>query len=229
MIAFGLIAFFYILHKNLKKDYIEESFIIPKVVCSMMVAYIGAGVVDSLFKMGVNGSFIISGITFYGGLIFGVASMWLQLLFYTNKTKYSKKEWFDILTVPFVTFHMCGRIGCFFAGCCYGKVTTSLCGIKFPDNIEAGIYHYGEKCYPTQLFEAFFLLIILIVVLQAKKKFFTYITLYAVIRFFIEFFRGDERGGIFPFLSPAQTISAAILLIVMICKLMIICQINENE
>ena len=87
MIAFGLIAFFYILHKNLKKDYIEESFIIPKVVCSMMVAYIGAGVVDSLFKMGVNGSFIISGITFYGGLIFGVASMWLQLLFYTNKTK----------------------------------------------------------------------------------------------------------------------------------------------
>ncbi len=114
------------------------------------------------------------------------------------------------LTPPFILFHFCGRIGCFFGGCCYGKATDSCLGIVFPDNPAAGIYHNGIKCYPTQLFEAFALLIILIAVCAIKNKIFCYLLFYSVCRFVIEFFRGDERGYISQFISPAQTISIVV-------------------
>ena len=93
----------------------------------------------------------------------------------------------------------------------------------FPDNPASGIYHHGHKVYPTQLFEAAGLLAIAITLILVKKhKFGIYCLSYPVLRFLIEFLRGDNRGSYFGFLSPAQLISVLILtatLIVLIIKL----------
>ncbi len=137
--------------------------------------------------------------------------MYLLLKIFPKNTEYSVATWFDKLSLPMVVFHFFGRIGCFFGGCCYGRETDSVLGVIFPDNIENGIVHAGEKCYPTQLFEAFLLLLIFIVLLYAKHRFKLYLFLYAVGRFFLEFLRGDERGSSIFGLSPSQTISIAIL------------------
>lgn len=188
----------------------EENYIFPKIVCSGMVGLLFAALFDAGFKIARNHAFIIKGISFYGGLIGASVCLLVLLKLFRNNTQYSAKEWFDILTRPMLLFHFFGRLGCFFAGCCYGKTTSSCLGVAFPDNAAAGIFHHGQTCYPTQLFEAFALLVIFAVVCFVSEKFYVYILLYASARFVIEFFRGDDRGCFIGIFSPAQVISVCL-------------------
>ena len=149
----------------------------------------------------------IYGITFYGGMIGAAVMLYFLLLLTKKNTHYSKREWFDILTVPFIFFHAFGRLGCFFGGCCYGKYSDSIFAINFPDNEKMGIVHNGLKCYPTQLFEVIGLLLILLLIIHSKNKFRTYLFSYSTIRFLLEFLRGDDRGAVSGYLSPSQLIS----------------------
>lgn len=209
MIVIGILLFLFVVSLELKKEKNGNEkifFIFPKIVYAFFSASVFAGVIDSMFKMRINNGFIIRGASFYGGLIGGVTAM-LVMLRLSDEKHYTVKEWFDIMTLPLIMFHICGRLGCFFAGCCYGKETQSILGIAFPDNAEAHIFHYGKLCYPTQLFEVSALSIIFIIVRKTKEKFDAYILLYGITRFATEFFRGDERGEFFCYLSPAQIIS----------------------
>jgi phosphatidylglycerol:prolipoprotein diacylglycerol transferase len=97
----------------------------------------------------------VVGITFYGGLIGAVISLWCALKISKKKTQYSTKEWFDILSPPLVLLHFFGRWGCFWGGCCYGKPTESIFGMKFPDNLENGINDMPDikKNHLTLLYE----------------------------------------------------------------------------
>lgn len=222
MAAFGVLALVLTVHMELRKtDFTveEENFIFPKIVTAGMFAGVCSAVFDALFKIRENGGFIISGITFYGGLIGAMGSLLVLLKIAKQRTRFSIAEWYDILTVPLIVFHFWGRVGCFLGGCCYGKETDSILGFRFPDNAEHSIFHNGQKCYPTQLFEAAALVVICIIVLRVKHRFECYLLLYALARFFIEFFRGDDRGYVLPFLSPAQMISVIIVLCVGIHQL----------
>ncbi len=197
----------------------EEMFIIPKLMTAAVAAYFSAILVDAVFKIRENNAFILAGGTFYGGLAGAVMCMWIVLRFSKQKTQYSRKEWFNNLTIPLVIFHFWGRIGCFLAGCCYGKNTDSCLGVYFPDNCADGIMHNGLKCYPTQLFEAVALILIFIIIIKIENRFKLYIVLYSAARFFIEFFRGDDRGYISDYLSPAQVVSVLLILIAIISTL----------
>jgi phosphatidylglycerol:prolipoprotein diacylglycerol transferase len=113
--------------------------------------------------------------------------------------------------------HALGRIGCFSYGCCYGRDTGSFIGMLFPPQSPAG--SLGVKVIPTQLIESFTLVIIFIVLNFLKKYkefegqiFIYYLMLYAIVRFIIEFFRGDERGQIL-FLSVSQFGSAVLIVL----------------
>lgn len=215
MIVLGVLLMFSVLHLALKKSVdrrAEESFIFPRIVIAGVSGLIFSAFFDSLFKIRENGKFLLSGITFYGGLIGAAAAIYLLIKMSRHFTEYSVKEWFDILTMPFIIFHFSGRIGCFLGGCCYGRVTESFVGMIFPDNVDQGIVHQGVKRYPTQLFEAVSLLLILCIVLCVREKFITYLLTYAIFRFFIEFYRGDDRGYIIKIISPAQLISIIIVL-----------------
>lgn len=214
-VIFGILTMLLLVHAYLKRHancIDEENFIFPKIIISGVVGYICSGFLDSLFKFRLYNQFKIAGITFYGGFLGAVITMFILLKWNEGKTAFSIKKWFDILTNPFVAFHIWGRIGCFLGGCCYGKITDSFLGVAFPDNAEAGIFHYGEKCLPTQLFEAFALALIYIAVYKSKNKFSNYVLLYSIARFIIEFFRGDERGFISTIFSPAQVISIVLFI-----------------
>ena len=112
--------------------------------------------------------------------------------------------------------HVVGRFGCLFAGCCYGKPTTKPWGITFTDPFAASNVGtpLGVPLHPTQLYEAGAEFLILVFLLWSERRgrpypgrtFWLYMLLYAVSRFIIEFYRGDDRGtvGIF---STSQFIS----------------------
>ncbi len=217
----GILMLFFLVHAKLKtssNNVEEEVYIFPKIVFSGVVGFIFAGIFDSLFKFHLYGEFKITGITFYGGLIGSIVSFYVILRITEQTTTYSVSEWFSILTPPFIVFHIFGRIGCFFGGCCYGKPTDSCFGIVFPNNEANNIFHNGVKCYPTQLFEVTVLIVILLIILTQKNKFEYYLLLYSVSRFLIEFFRGDERGNISNIFSPSQIVSIVIFLTVICCK-----------
>lgn len=191
----------------------EAYFILPKLFIACGAGFVGAVFFDALVKIPENGGFRISGITFYGGAVTGTAVLAAELAAFSKRTRLSVIGWLNLVTVPFLIFHFFGRIGCFFGGCCYGKPTNGIWGVAFPDNAEAGIYHYGQKVFPTQLFEAAAIAAIALTLVLAKIKnaFAVYCVAYPVARFAIEFLRGDDRGGFAGVFSPAQIFSLVIL------------------
>ena len=153
-----------------------------------------------------------SGGVFYGGLILAV----VVALFYIRKIGLPLWTTCDVFAPGIAVGHVVGRFGCLFAGCCYGKPTTLPWGITFRDPFaQANVgTPLNQPLHPTQLYEAGAELLILIVLLASERKgrpypgrtFWLYMLLYAISRFIIEFYRGDERGtvGIF---STSQFIS----------------------
>jgi phosphatidylglycerol:prolipoprotein diacylglycerol transferase len=144
---------------------------------------------------------------FYGGLIGGL----IAALIYIRKNKLDFWEVTDILVPSVLLFHTFGRLGCFFAGCCYGGEATW--GITFTHSL---IAPKGVSLIPVQLFEAGFNLLVLIAILIVRPErkrprilLPLYLMVYAIGRFVLEFFRGDIGRGIY-LLSTSQWISLLI-------------------
>jgi phosphatidylglycerol:prolipoprotein diacylglycerol transferase len=167
-----------------------------------------------------------SGGVFYGGLILAVT----VALVYIRRVGLPLWTTCDVFAPGIALGHVVGRFGCLFAGCCYGKPTTLPWGITFTDTFAATNVGtpLGVALHPTQLYEAGAELLILAVLLLTERKgrpfagrtFWLYMLLYAVSRFIIEFFRGDERGTVGMF-STSQFISIVLapLAIVMLVYL----------
>ncbi len=191
-----------------------SGFLLPKILVSGVAAFFGSAIYDSLFKIAERGAFVLDGMAFYGGLI-GSAAMFYVLVRSDRRSAFTPLEWLDRMVIPFCVFCVFGRLGCFFGGCCYGMESSSRLALLFPDNPEKQIFHSGMKCLPTQLFECICVigLILLFVFVIKKERFMWYMTLYSVIRFVLEFFRGDDRGSAFGVLSPAQFTSVILLFI----------------
>ena len=153
-----------------------------------------------------------SGGVFYGGLILAV----VVALWYIRRAGLPLWTTCDVFAPGIALGHVIGRFGCLFAGCCYGRPTTKPWGITFTDPYAASYVGtpLNQPLHPTQLYEAGAELLILIFLLATERKgrpfagrtFWLYMLLYAVSRFVIEFFRGDERGAVGIF-STSQFIS----------------------
>ena len=153
-----------------------------------------------------------SGGVFYGGLIVAV----VVALWYIRRVGLPLWTTCDVFAPGIALGHVVGRFGCLFAGCCYGKPTTRPWGITFTDTFAAANVGtpLGVPLHPTQLYEAGAEFLILMVLLLTERKgrpfagrtFWLYMLLYAISRFIIEFYRGDDRGAIGMF-STSQFIS----------------------
>lgn len=157
--------------------------------------------------MSVLGS---EGFVVYGGIITGV----LVAILYCRKKKLVFLEYFDLAAPSISLAQGFGRIGCFLAGCCYGRETDSFLGVVFPEGCMAPA---GVKLLPTQLLSSagdFLITAILLWYYKRNNKTGNvgalYMLLYGVGRFLIEFLRSDDRGGIGMF-STSQWISFGIV------------------
>lgn len=176
--------------------------------------------------------FWAGGLTYYGGFILAVATV----LFFCKRWKWSFLSFSDMIS-PMVALGVAfGRLGCFLAGCCFGKVTDVPWAIQFPKYSDAWRHHrelfpnelaeqtkvLGESMslpvHPTQLYELFGCVAIFIFLWKFRKKIqfrgqslALLLILYGVLRFIIEFFRDDDRGGYL--LSTSQWISIPLVIL----------------
>ena len=167
-------------------------------------------------------NYLFGGMVFYGGLI----GFCLGVLRYCVHFKVKLFDLADLYT-PFLPFaHAFGRIGCFFAGCCYGIEYHGPLAIHFPYN-ELTPELSEVPRFPVQLLEALLNFIcsgILLYIMSknAKKEpkdrklkqgqlLGIYVAYYLVARTFLEMLRGDEVRGKVGFLSTSQIISILLI------------------
>lgn len=144
-----------------------------------------------------------AGGVFYGGLIAAVVAS----VAYIRRHRLPVLRTCDAFAPGIAMGHAIGRLGCFSAGCCYGKPTNLPWGVVFHNPLAQEISQtpLGVKLHPTQLYESLVeLLNFLILVWLLKRKrqdgqvLGAYLFLYGFARFFIEFIRDDpERGSLF--------------------------------
>ncbi|MDR0491915.1 MAG: prolipoprotein diacylglyceryl transferase [Oscillospiraceae bacterium] len=153
----------------------------------------------------------LGGSVFYGGLFGALLMMWI----YCRRYKADFEAGCSLFATAAPLFHIFGRVGCFFAGCCYGVEVPW--GLSFRNSISAP---NGIPLLPIQLIESALNILIFaaMVVFQRKKRrtdtaLKLYLSAYAVVRFTLEFFRGDKIRGILLAFSTSQWISAAVLLV----------------
>ena len=154
------------------------------------------------------------GFVFFGGLVVAVSA----LVWYMHRKKLPLLKTSDFLIVGLPLGHALGRIGCFLAGCCYGKPTSLPWGVRFTDpHTLVPPELVGVPLHPTQLYETAANFALFLLLHYASKKphkegqiLVAYVWCYALLRFCIEFLRGDYRGGFLWGLSPSQLISLVI-------------------
>lgn len=187
------------------------------------VAAIIGGVLSSVlfqafYNFGETGVFEINastGMTFYGGLIGGVA-VFVAIYFGVGHFVFKDKSHLadvaglaDVAACSIAVAHATGRLGCFFAGCCHGIAAQPPLGVYMD--------FAGETVLPVQLYEAVFLyglaaFMIWRCVTSRPYNMPIYMAGYGIWRFLIEYLRGDERGStLVEFLSPSQLTALLIL------------------
>jgi phosphatidylglycerol:prolipoprotein diacylglycerol transferase len=150
---------------------------------------------------------------FYGGLIGALLMAYLYCRIY--KVSFLRVASLAAPAIP--AGHAFGRIGCFLAGCCYGMEVphSHPLGVIYPERTDGLVgAPAGVPLLAVPLIEAAFLLLIsatiILIGLKIRKDGFSiglYLCLYAVLRFILEYFRGDLIRGVYGLFSTSQYIS----------------------
>jgi phosphatidylglycerol---prolipoprotein diacylglyceryl transferase len=149
------------------------------------------------------------GLVWYGGMTGAILAGWA----YTRIHRGPSLRLLDLFAPVIALAHAVGRLGCFLNGCCYGEITNAWYGVRIPGE--------PNPLVPVQLFEALGL-VFLFIALRAMQRpdvlrrfpgrvFGVYLTGYAVLRFILERYRGDQLP-IWNALTLQQIISVGVLL-----------------
>lgn len=216
MIGLGILFAVFLADKRAGKKGLDSEMVYNMAFLSLIFGFIGAKLlyciveIKSIISNPMN---IINGTGFvvYGGIIGGTAAV----IIYCRIKKLSFLRYFDLIVPSLALAQGFGRIGCFLAGCCYGKETESAIGITFHNSLFAP---NNVKLLPTQLMSSagdFLIAAALIIFARRNKKpghvGALYLILYSVGRFIIEIFRDDSRGNVGGLLSTSQFIALFIL------------------
>ncbi|MFP4429064.1 MAG: prolipoprotein diacylglyceryl transferase [Desulfovermiculus sp.] len=150
------------------------------------------------------------GLVFVGGVVAAVAAAWIVIRI-KNEPFW---KWADTFSPGIAGGQFLGRIGCFMAGCCYGKPTSLPWAVTFSHPQSLAPLHI--PLHPTQIYHSLAGLITCIVLLLLRsrlpgpgQRFGLFLILFSSFRFTIEFFRGDFRGTLGPF-SLTQAVAGLI-------------------
>ena len=163
-------------------------------------------------------TFLNSGLVFYGGLCGTLFSTWLLSKRWDLEYK---KDVLDSVAVVVPGFHVWGRLGCFFAGCCYGIAYKCPISVIYINKVGGDILTVSRL--PIQLIEsaANICIFVTLLVMFVKKShrgnlLKLYLIIYPSIRFILEFFRGDWPRDVLFGVSMSQVISVTIIGVIVI-------------
>lgn len=175
---------------------------------------------------------LFAGYVFYGGML----GMTAGIAFYARMRKQPVTMYLDILAVVIPLFHGFGRLGCFFAGCCYGREYHGIFAVHFPANpYEPGIELVPRV--PVQIMESLcnFLLFFFLLCYRKKKPapgriMGLYLTIYPAVRFLLEMLRGDIVRGVYQIAGIAFSTSQLISVVLFTTGIVLIRhKIPEND
>lgn len=213
MIAIGIMAAYLVGEYRAKKKGLDPDHIFYYVIWCVIGGFLGSKLlyfITDIKHIIENPKVILSlsdGWVVYGGIIGGIISA----MIYSRIKKVKFLAYFDLLIPSVALAQGFGRIGCQFAGCCYGQETHGPLGVVFHDSLYAP---NGVSLVPTQLISSGLNFIhFLILIWFAKRKKADgqvgalYLILYSIGRFILEYFRGDLERGSVGTLSTSQFIS----------------------
>ncbi|MFC2091321.1 prolipoprotein diacylglyceryl transferase [Elusimicrobiota bacterium] len=203
-VAIGAVLGFNLVLKHAKYRNLSNDFMNNLFLGMIFSGFIGARIMYVMYEFDQYRTDLIKTLMFWeGGLVFlgGLLGGGFWVLIWCKKTGVSFWDVADVLSVGLAFAHAMGRIGCFFAGCCYGRPADMFFCITFnkPSSLA---FPLGTPLHPTQIYSAGFLLLLSFILSNKLKKktagsasvFGLYLAAYGLFRFFIEFFRGDYRG-----------------------------------
>ncbi len=205
MIGIGFLLAVLLASRRARKEGIDPERIMDLGVYLLLSAIVGSRVLyvlTTLREFTVNPLDVFAiwkgGLVFYGGMMAAIpVGIW-----YVRKHNLPVWKTADIMA-PFLALgHAFGRLGCFFAGCCYGAPCSGPVCITFHDS--QSLAPLGVSLFPTQLMESageFVIFGILMVLWRYRKVdgrlFWLYPLFYSILRFIMEFFRGDADRGLY--------------------------------
>jgi phosphatidylglycerol:prolipoprotein diacylglycerol transferase len=161
-----------------------------------------------------------------GGLVFsgGLIAVIIVVLFYLKKYNYNIWKMGDIWTPAAAIGEGIGRIGCFCAGCCYGRPCDLPWAVTFTDPKTIAIPNI--PLHPTQLYSFLSGMIIfaVLMIIHSKRRyegqvFLWFLILHSTARLFLEQFRGDPRGSVF---GGTLTMTQLVALVILFAAVLIL-------
>ena len=214
MIAIGIVAGCLTAEYRARKQSLDSDQIFPMILWCLLGGFFAAKILFWITEWksiaedpGFMMETLSSGFVVFGGIIGGIFTGWL----YCRIKKLTFFKYADVILPSVALAQGFGRIGCFLAGCCYGKETESIWSVTFQESAYAPNH---VALIPAQLYSSGldFLHFFLLVMIARNKKSegqvtACYLIFYSVGRFIIEFFRGDIIRGSVGVLSTSQFIS----------------------
>jgi phosphatidylglycerol:prolipoprotein diacylglycerol transferase len=230
LLALAFVAGLWVASRQARRAGMDPGVVTDMAVYVLIAGLIGAKLMLLFVEWGYYSenpreifSILQSGGVFYGGLLAALPVAW----WYTRRHRLDPWATADVLAPGVILGQTIGRLGCFSAGCCYGRATSVPWAVTFRNPLAARIVGtpLDVPLHPTQLYEAAATLLVFGVLMwmSRRQRFrgqiaLAYIFLYSVARFVIEFYRGDAaRGMVFGgALSTSQLIAAILVVAVLL-------------
>lgn len=166
MIGLGALLAIFISQWRAKRRGLDGDLVFSAAVWGLFAGLLGAKltfIISNIKLLFTNPSYVLGtdGFTVYGGVVLGILVGWLIV----RHKKVDTPVYLDLVIPQIALAQGFGRIGCFLAGCCYGRPTHAAWGIVFP---EEAIAPAGIPLIPTQLISAAgdFLIFIILILLS---------------------------------------------------------------
>ncbi len=242
MLAVAFLVATYIAARRAEKEGIPSQTIFDLGLYMLISAVVGARIFHVLQHLKSYGSFVdaiaiwrggLSGLAFYGGF----APALLVGVLYLRHKKLSVGKVTDTIAPSLILGTGIGRIGCFLAGCCFGKPTSLPWGVTFPENSLASLELGGlEKVHPTQLYSSISLFSIFVILLVLRRYikidgllFLITVLMYSVHRFLIDFVRYYAPEEHIGSLATSQVMSIIAAIIAVLAAILLIFRRPERE
>jgi len=215
MVAFGVFTSVWLFQKESFKEGYEEKLISQLIFGIILTGILGARFLHILVNLPyyfLHPLEIIKirngGLAVEGAIIFSL----IFIIIFTKIKNLPTAKLLDLISIYVPIGQAIGRIGCFLNGCCYGKETHFFLSVKFS--------FLEKRVHPTQLYYSFLYLLLFLILKKVSKRvkigdgfiFLFYLIGFSLIRYFIDFLRGDLKETFFG-LYATQLIAIFIFLI----------------